>query len=431
MKRIILLSLLMLSRIAFAQSLPVITASPTNLTVIPGNTATFSVTATGATGYQWRFNGVDISGGTNATLSVANAQTANSGYYLAVVKNSTGWVPSQMGYLFLDYTLGVAPSTAGGVLPLSSTNNIYFAGDVQVNALAGSGTPTNGSVQIMAGPQLDQMKLVGAKVPYRVSPTSNRFYSGYFNAPDQSAANNLTDSFITTFAPGQQYFYSVTVKYTNNGTAYTQPSTTLKLAAGTNGIPAPSTYGLRFPAWVAGEGQDPWVDFPNSPSIQLRVVGETFRLTNSYSGYTDYGTPKFQWRKNGVLIGSQQFFTLPYAFATYANGVAVLTISNAQPTDAGVYDVDVRGSLSFIGAKIYVSIQTTNGSGVLQKPKLIGTNLTCDIVGAVSRNYLVQCSTNLTAWTDLTTLSNVTGTVTFTNVLGTDRSRFYRTVLLP
>lgn len=435
MKKIILLSLLMLSRIAFAQSLPAITASPTNLTVIPGNTATFSVAATGATGYQWRFNGADISGGTNATLSVANAQTANSGYYLAVVKNSTGWVPSQMAYLFLDYTLGVVPSTAGGTLPLTSSNNTYFAGQISgATYFAGTSPPTNGSVQIVAGPQLDQMQPVGTIVAYRSTQTTSKWFNnGYFFAADQSAANNTADKFITTFTPGQQYYYSVICKYTNNGTAYFQPSTVLQLVAGTNGTPAQSNFGLKFPGWIPLEGQDPWLSFPNSPTNQLRVVGESFSLTNSYQGYNDYGTPKFQWRKNGILVGTQQLFTINPNLGTPqgAYGTMILTITNAQPSDAGVYDVDVRGSQWFISQKIYVSIQTANGQGVFQKPKISGTNFICDIVGAVGRNYKVQWSTNLTGWNDLTTLSNVTGTVTFTNMPGTGLSRFYRTVLLP
>jgi hypothetical protein len=374
---------------AFAQNLPVITANPTNTTAYSGATATFNVSATGATGYQWRFNSTDISGGTNATLSVANSQSTNCGYYSVIVKNATGWVSSQMAYLFLDYTMGIVPSTAGGTMPLSSTNNTYFAGDIKT--VYGSTPPNNGTVQIVAGPQLDQMQPVGLQVPYRVSPISSRFYNGYFNAPNQSAFNNTADKFIATFAPGQPYFYSVVVKYTN-GSAFVQPSTVLSLIAGTNGIPAPSNDGLKFPGWIPAEGpMDPWLWYPNSPTNQLRVVGETFSLTNSYQGYVDYGTPKFQWRKNGKLIGAQQLFdtSAPYGpYSAVAN--MVLTITNAQPSDAGVYDVDVRGNMWFISAKIYVSIQTTNGQGVLQKPKLIGTSLTCDIAGAVGRNYKVQ-----------------------------------------
>jgi len=277
------------------------------------------------------------------------------------------------------------------------------------------------------------MQPVGALVHYRVSPASNRFYNGYFNAPDQSAFNNTSDKFITTFAPGQAYYYSVVVNYTNYGIATMQPSTVLKLVAGTNGLPAPSNYGLKFPGWIPAETTtDPWLGYPNSPTNQLRVTGETFSLTNSYSAYTDYGLPVFQWRKDGVLIGSPQSFipdvNSPQATA---NGTIILTITNAQPSDAGVYDVDVRGNLWFIGEKIYVSIQTTNGQGVFQDPKFINQNFVCDLVGAAGRNYKVQQSTNLVNWSDLVTLSNLAGTVTFTNLLSSTGERFYRTVLLP
>jgi hypothetical protein len=94
---------------AFAQTLPVITASPTNLTVALGNTATFNVTATGATGYQWRFNGADIFGATSATLQVVNSQTANVGCYNVIAKNATGWMPSQMAWLSVTRSSGIVP----------------------------------------------------------------------------------------------------------------------------------------------------------------------------------------------------------------------------------------------------------------------------------------------------------------------------------
>src|SRR5207249_2349425 len=56
--------------------LPAITAQPQSLTVPAGSTATFSVTATGTAplAYSWRLGGTILTGATNASLTISNAQ---------------------------------------------------------------------------------------------------------------------------------------------------------------------------------------------------------------------------------------------------------------------------------------------------------------------------------------------------------------------
>src|SRR5262249_6507158 len=49
--------------------------------------------------FQWRFNGLVLSGATNSTLSIPNAQAANAGNYQVVVANSIGSVTSLVGTL--------------------------------------------------------------------------------------------------------------------------------------------------------------------------------------------------------------------------------------------------------------------------------------------------------------------------------------------
>src|SRR5438093_319184 len=83
----------------FADSLPIISTPPQSLTVSVGSNAVLSVTGSGASSYQWRFNGSDITGATNASLTVTNAEVTNSGCYIVVVKNALGWVPSLPAYL--------------------------------------------------------------------------------------------------------------------------------------------------------------------------------------------------------------------------------------------------------------------------------------------------------------------------------------------
>ncbi|MDR1717012.1 MAG: immunoglobulin domain-containing protein [Prevotella sp.] len=76
-------------------SAPVITNHPQNQTVNVGETATFSITATGSNlTYQWKKDGATIAGATNATYSKANVQSTDAGVYTCVVSNTGGSVVS-------------------------------------------------------------------------------------------------------------------------------------------------------------------------------------------------------------------------------------------------------------------------------------------------------------------------------------------------
>ncbi|HEY1663123.1 MAG TPA: LamG-like jellyroll fold domain-containing protein [Verrucomicrobiae bacterium] len=68
---------------------PVITTQPTNETVLMGQTATFSVTASGTQplGYQWTFDTTNIVRATNAIFTLSDVQFTNAGTYAVVVSN--------------------------------------------------------------------------------------------------------------------------------------------------------------------------------------------------------------------------------------------------------------------------------------------------------------------------------------------------------
>jgi Immunoglobulin domain len=75
---------------------PVILAQPLSQSANVGSNVLLSVTATGvpAPTYQWRKNGVTLSGATSATLLLAGVQPRDSGDYSVVVANSQGSVES-------------------------------------------------------------------------------------------------------------------------------------------------------------------------------------------------------------------------------------------------------------------------------------------------------------------------------------------------
>jgi len=107
------------------QLAPNILTNPVSMTVSAGVAAAFSVTATGIPdpSYQWIFNSSTVlTGATNATLVITNAQDANDGTYSVIVSNGAGSVTSAGGMLTVidgppvaDFTgtptIGQAPLT--------------------------------------------------------------------------------------------------------------------------------------------------------------------------------------------------------------------------------------------------------------------------------------------------------------------------------
>ena len=80
---------------------PSVSQPPQSQTVVAGTSVNFSVTAGGTAplSYQWQFNNIGLSGGTDTSLTLINAQPTNSGSYSVVVNNSEGSVTSDVAVL--------------------------------------------------------------------------------------------------------------------------------------------------------------------------------------------------------------------------------------------------------------------------------------------------------------------------------------------
>ncbi|NVN92907.1 MAG: hypothetical protein HXX11_20245 [Desulfuromonadales bacterium] len=145
---------------------PAITDQPQNISVTAGQTATFSVTATGSATltYQWKKGGTSISGATSASYTTSVTTTVNSGStYTVVVTNALGSATSTAATL----TVTAAPTTAavnfvsGGNGSLSGTTSQTVSigsSTTAVTALPASGyhfvnwTGTGGFVTSTANP---------------------------------------------------------------------------------------------------------------------------------------------------------------------------------------------------------------------------------------------------------------------------------------
>jgi len=115
---------------------PSITSQPANRTVTAGQTATFSVTATGTAplAYQWQKNGTNISGATSSSYTTPATALADSGEtFRVVVSNAAGTVTSAAA------TLTVGAPSGGGSLPAP-----WKDGDVGSVGVPGSATESGG-----------------------------------------------------------------------------------------------------------------------------------------------------------------------------------------------------------------------------------------------------------------------------------------------
>jgi hypothetical protein len=123
---------------------PSILTQPVSQGAVAGSTVSLSVTASGSAviWYQWKFNGAPIPGGTNASLTLANVQTANAGNYDVLVSGPGGTTNSALAILSVNSVPCAAPppNLAGfwrgedNALDSASTNHGTIAGNVTYGA---------------------------------------------------------------------------------------------------------------------------------------------------------------------------------------------------------------------------------------------------------------------------------------------------------
>jgi hypothetical protein len=157
---------------------PSVVAQPQEVLTVNLNTgATFSVTAAGSgpLTYQWRRDGVPLSGGTAASLSLAGVREADAGVYDVLVSNSLGTVLSKPARLNVNL-----PPTIVSQPPASITAAIGTSVPLRV-VVAGTGpffyqwsrgnTPISGATE----PTYMAPTLAAGTFQYAVAVTSAAF----------------------------------------------------------------------------------------------------------------------------------------------------------------------------------------------------------------------------------------------------------------
>jgi hypothetical protein len=162
----------------------IIVAQPTNQLVQLGANATFAVSAAGMNSlrYQWRFNGADLPGQTNATFTVNNVQFANDGIYNVLVFDRFASLLSAPARLFVLVSPAIAEP------PLSQT--VVAGGDVTLSVRITGYPPPFGYIW-RRGP---------VTLNTQVLTSSNCFFTLTNVQPSQGGPNNTYRVIVTNAA---------------------------------------------------------------------------------------------------------------------------------------------------------------------------------------------------------------------------------------
>lgn len=335
-----------------------VTTGLTNETVVAGTTALLAPATTGTPtpSYQWRSNGTNLIGATNASLSLPNVQYSQNGFsYSLVASNYVGMITNSM-----TLTVIVTPSISG------LTNQAAAVGSDVTLAGTVSGVPT---------PTLQWRRegtnLTGATSSSYFVPNAQTGDSGNYSLVASNSAGIVTNSMTLTVsssdvAPSITGPTDQTVIQTSNAT----------FTASVSGLPLPTLQ------WRANGANIPGATSPSLivSNVQYSQNGFVYSLvasnnagqaTNSATLYVlvppaisqpptnlavTVGSPatfnvvatgapavKYQWSKNGSPIANATNSSYSIASVsgadngtvfsvTVTNSVGTVTSSNASLT---------------------------------------------------------------------------------------------------
>ena len=323
---------------------PSITAlSPTNLTVLVGQSAGFAVTASGAAplSYQWRVNGAIIPGATASAYTIALAQLTNAGNYSVVVSdiNGTSTSPNARLTVVATVPLAYALNNSNFVWTVNSASPWYGQTNLSHDGIASARSYFIGD---------------GLKTTLRTSTNGPGTFTFWWKVSSQTNADVLGFSASSSVVTNSLQI-SGEVDW-NQQTVYLPPGsqslqwTYSKDSALSSGNDAGWVDQVSF---VPG-ATPPFIVSQPADQSTLAAAPVTFTVGAA-------GTPllTYQWRLNGVSI--------PGATAS------AYTIPSPSRTDAGAYSVQIAngyGGILSSNAYLQVVPLVVNGDNSLNQLKV-------------------------------------------------------------
>jgi hypothetical protein len=270
---------------------PTITAQPASKVVTMGQTATFSVAATGSTpmSFQWRKNGSPVTGATSSTLTTAPTTSSdNNSQFTVVLTNSMGAATSAPA------TLTVSPTTSSNTAPAITTqpaSQTVSAGQTATFSVAFTGT----------APITFQWSKNGAPISGATAAT--------YTTPATATADNAA---------------KFTVVLTNSTGTATSNAATLTVNTATASLKA-STGSLNFGSVNISSTGSQTVTLTNSGNANVTISN----VSVSGAGFNVSGV------STGLILTPGQSATLTATFTPSSTGTSTgsVTVASNAPSD--------------------------------------------------------------------------------------------------
>ena len=251
---------------------PAITTQPSSQTVLPGQTATFTVAVSGTAplSYQWQKNGANIAGATSSSYTTPATTTADTGStFVVVVSNSVGTATSNAA------TLTVSPAPLAPTITAQPVNQTVTVGQTATFSVTASGT----------APLSYQWQKNGANIAGAIS-------SSYTTLATTTADSGSTFRLVVS----------------NNAGTITSNAATLTVN------PAPMAPAIT-----------------TQPSSQTVPPGQTATFTVVATGTAPLS---YQWQKNGANIAAatSPSYTTPVTTTADTGSTFVVVVSNGVGT---------------------------------------------------------------------------------------------------